>query len=129
MNYSLIIPAGYSINSDSLRDAVKIVNSNKFLFEDYRKNGSKLQAVKTLKDLTGLGLKESKEVMDLYWDNKILNIKEDRREKLERLAKNPLIEQIVSKIKKIDEDQLSKNLFKLSIDELFSLDEIFENEE
>ena len=123
-----IIPSHYLITTIEFQDAVNKINSNKRLFQEYRSSGSKVQAVKDLKELTGLGLKQAKEVMDLYWENKIVDIREERKEKLERLAKKPLVEELVLKIKKIDEKQLNKILFKLSVDELLSLDEVFENE-
>ena len=123
-----IIPSHYLITTIEFQDAVNKINSNKSLFQEYRSSGSKVQAVKDLKELTGLGLRQAKEVMDLYWENKIVDIREERKEKLERLAKKPLVEELVLKIKKIDEKQLNKILFKLSVDELLSLDEVFENE-
>lgn len=105
---------------------IKTIYDNRSEFEEYRKNGYKLTATKALKDYTGCGLKEGKEAMDLYFDGKLLLVKEERKEKLERLAKKPLIDELVSKIVNLKEDELINIFINLTIDELLSIDEYFD---
>ena len=87
----------------------------------------KLQFVKRLKDLTNGGLKECKEISDLYFAGQLslVDIREERQKKLERLAKRPLAEGLAIKIKDIDVDKLDSFLMNLTIDELLILDDIF----
>lgn len=113
----------------SLKEAIRIINLNKVEFEDYKKFGSKLQAVKSLKDYTGYGLKECKEVCDLYFVDKLPNIKEERLVKLERLAKSPLVNQMVIKLKDLNENDLFSLLMKMQVDELLVIDEYLNNDE
>lgn len=104
--------------------AVNQIYNNRIEFEEYFNNTQKLQFVKRLKELTGGGLRECKDIADLYWDGKIFNsIKEDRRLKLEQLAKAPLISELTEKIKKFNDDQLYSFLMKFTIDELLTMDE------
>ena len=72
-------------------------------------------------------MKESKEICDFYWSGKLsINfLKEARKEKLEKLAKLPLVEELIVKFEKLKEGQLQSILMKLSIDELLSIDEYF----
>ena len=98
-------------------------------FQKYLYEKTKLQAVKALKDYTGGGLKECKDICDLYWENRLpfLFIKEERLKKLERLAKTPLVEELMIKIKSIKEDDMHSMLLNLSVDQLLIIDEILIN--
>lgn len=111
------------------KEAQRVIYNNRLEFEDYRKSSQKLAAVKKLKEYTGGGLKECKEVCDLYWENGYLPnfLKEDRKLKLEKLAKVPLINEIVKKIKNIPDEELFSIFSRLSVDELLSIDESLEN--
>ena len=117
----------FSGTERELNNAIQTINLSKTEFEEYKKLGHKLMAVKRLKELTGLGLRPCKDVCDFYWDDKISSCttKEDRKEKLERLAKVPLVDELISKFENLKEDELHSLLMKLSVDELFSIDEIF----
>lgn len=108
---------------------IDAIRRNKVEFDSYLPN-QKLAFVKRLKELTGGGLKECKDISDLYFVGQLplVNIREERQKKLERLAKRPLAESIALKIKDIDVDKLDSFLMELSIDELLSIDEIFPNE-
>lgn len=114
--------------NENERLAKRIINDNQAEFQEYLNNKSKLGAVKAIKDYTGLGLREAKQVIDRFWDSNLLivDVKEDRRLKLEKLAKIPLVENIVDKINNLDKDKLQKIFLNLSIDELFNIDELLE---
>lgn len=91
--------------SDILKEdydlAIKMIKENLNEFNEYLKVNHKLAAVKRLKELTFLGLKDSKTIIDLFFEDKLFpKIKEERLKKLEQLAKRPLIEEIVIKFKK-----------------------------
>ena len=120
-----ILMKEFTGTEDELIFAIEILNTHKLEFEEFKLNGLRLPAVKRLKDLTGLGLKDSKDICDFYWTGKLSlsNIKEDRKEKLERLAKLPLVNELSIKILNLKEDELHSILLKLSIDELLTIDE------
>lgn len=104
--------------------AVNQIYNNRIEFEEYFNNTQKLQFVKRLKELTGGGLKECKDIADLYWEGKIFNtLREDRRLKLEQLAKTPLTNELVNKIENLNKDELYSFLMKFTIDELLTMDE------
>ena len=109
--------------------AIKCMQEHKEEFQRYLYEKSKLQAVKALKDYTGGGLKECKDICDLYWEGQLpfLFIKEERLKKLERLAKNPLVEELMIKIKNIKEDEIHSLLLNLTVDQLLAIDEILIN--
>ena len=113
------------IPEDFLKLAVETIYENKDKFDDYTRDGQKLLAVKTLKELTGGGLRESKDVLDLIWDGQLVinSKKEDRKEKLEKLAKLPLINEIISKIMKLTAEELRFLLTDLEVDDLLTIDE------
>lgn len=114
-------------NNEFFKKASRIISLNKTEFEEYLVNNRKLQAVKSLKDHTGGGLKESKDVIDLWWTGDLPNyIRDDRRLKLEVLAKKPLAENLIIKIKN-DDNKLLELLMTLSIDRLFEIDDFFNN--
>lgn len=114
----------YSNDADFLKEASKIIHNNRIEFEEYKKTNSKLYAVKLLKEYMNCGLKESKDAIDLYWVNKLPHfILEERKKKLEKLAKKPLVEELIIKLRKND-DILNDILMKLSIDELMDIDEL-----
>lgn len=116
-------------SKEFLKKASMAIYENKNEFENYISNGQKLAAVKALKEWTGGGLKESKDAFDLYMANKLPSfLREDRKKKLERLAKKPLVDEIAKKMLNISEDKLTTILLNLSIDELLSIDEFFINE-
>ena len=113
-----------------LQKCVKIIHAHKSEFEGYAQSGAKSMAVKVLKDYANLGLREAKEIMDLYFAGELMpNIKEERKAKLERLAKKPLVDELIVKVKKLTDEELYSLLMNLSIDELFSIDEFLPNEE
>lgn len=114
---------------DDMEICAKVIYEHKDKFDEYVRNNSKLAAVKSLKDYTGFSLRESKLFIDLYYngDIEILSVKENRKQKLERLAKKPLVEELVKKLKNINEEELNILLMSLSIDELFSIEEKFDD--
>ena len=117
-------------SKEFLKKVSKAIYEHKSEMDEYVLNGQKLAAVKAIKEWTGGGLKESKDAFEMYLAKLLPSfIKEDRRKKLEKLAKKPLVDELVKKIKNIDEDQLSTFLLNLSVDELLSIDEIFPNDE
>lgn len=120
-----------NIPEDFLKLAVETIYENKDKFDDYTRDGQKLLAVKTLKELTGGGLRESKEVLDLIWDGQLVinSKKEDRKEKLEKLAKLPLINEIISKIMKLTAEDLRFLLTDLEVDDLLTIDEYLSDNE
>ena len=71
--------------------------------DGYIKVGSKLAAVKAIKEYSGLGL---------------------RRKKLEKLTKTPLVDELIKSIKKLDDDKIHSLLMNLTIDDLFNIDEL-----
>ena len=115
------------LNGINLRisEASRIIREHRTEFEDYKQSGLKLAAVKALKEYSGYGLKESKEILDQYWEGKLQPYlkKEERKEKLERLAKAPLVEELILKMKNMDESKLKSMLMILPVDELLSIDE------
>jgi hypothetical protein len=107
--------------------SIKIIKDNINEFDQYRRENQKLRAVKKLKESSNLGLRESKEIIDIFYEDKLFpNIKEERLKKLEKLAKKPLISEIINKIKNIDNNDLENSFFKLSIDDLFNINEALE---
>lgn len=118
----------YEPSTEFEKSAAKAINDNKYDFDQLKHNNQKLAFVKLLKEFTGGGLKECKDVADLYWieNFKISYIKEERKAKLEKLAKVPLVEELLIKIKNIEEQELFSCLMKLTVDELLSIDEIFD---
>lgn len=120
----------FSGTEDDFKELVEALFKHRSEFDEFVKEGSKLQAVKYLKELTGAGLKNSKEVCDLYWDGKLkgFHIREDRKAKIERLAKVPLVEQLIDKLKNLEEEKLHSLLMSLEIDLLLSIDDFFINE-
>ena len=118
------------IDSTYLKVSIKSLYDNKFEFENYKNANLKLAAVKRLKDISGGGLKEAKDVIDLYFDGELKPyVKEERKLKLEKLAKKPLVEQLIIKIRNLEEDKLNLLLMNLSIDQLLSIDDLLpENE-
>lgn len=110
------------------KKAAKAIYENKSKFDELKNSNQKLQFVKSLKDLIGCGLKDAKDAADLYWVGKLPHyIKEERREKLERLAKLPLVDELIVKFRKLDDAKLHDLLMELNVDELFSIDEKIEN--
>jgi len=108
---------------------MNIIKNHRDIFKEHQNNCTKLQTVKLLKELSGIGLKECKQMCDLYWDGRLPNfLIADRKEKLERLAKIPLVKELIFKIKNIESDELISILSKLSIDELLNIDELFTEE-
>jgi len=120
-----------NISEDFLKLAVETIYEHKDKFDNYTKENQKLLAVKTLKELTGGGLRESKEVLDLIWNGQLVisSKKEDRKEKLERLAKLPLINEIIPKIMKLTEDKMRFLLIDLDVDDLLTIDEYLSDNE
>jgi hypothetical protein len=108
--------------------ASKAIYLHKDEFAQYAKENAKLVSVKLLKDYTGGGLKECKDAIELYWEGKLSYVKEERKLKLEKLAKKPLVDQLIVKLRDIKEDKLHSLLMNLSVDELLSIDEFFPEE-
>ena len=107
--------------------ASKIIYEHKTEFENYLLNNRKLNAVKILKEYTGSGLKEAKDVIDLYFEGKLSSyIIEERRIKLEILAKKPLIEELSNKLISLKKEDFDNILMNLTVDELLNLDEIID---
>lgn len=121
---------GFSGTETDFKELCEALFKHKSEFDDFQKNGTRLAGVKFLKEISGAGLKNAKEVCDLYWEGKLnkFNIREDRRLKIERLAKIPLVEQLVEKIKNLDDEKLHSLLMNLNIDHLLSIDDFFINE-
>jgi len=94
--------------------------------DDLLRKNLKLAAVKAIKEYSGFGLKSAKNLIDLYQDGKILpkpDVREERRKKLEKLAKTPLVEELITSLKKLGDDKIHSLLMNLTIDELFNIDE------
>lgn len=109
-----------------LKEVAKLIYENKVEFDGYAKDNKKLAAVKRIKELTGGGLKESKDAYELWLNGKLPNyLLEDRRVKLERLAKKPLVDELIVKLKNLDEEKLNSILMKMSVDNLLTIDEYF----
>jgi predicted AAA+ superfamily ATPase len=115
----------FSGSDAMLQFCLEVIQKNRIKFEEYKQNSQKLMAVKMLKEYSGCGLKEAKEIIDEIWNNNF-SIKENRKEKLERLAKIPLIEEMVEKISKFDEFGLKDFFIKFTLDELLDIDEKLE---
>ena len=113
------------LSLDDMELCAKAIYEHREEFEDYIKSNYKLQAVKSLKEYTMLGLRYSKYFIDEYFSGNItiLTIREDRRKKLEKLAKKPLIEEIIKNLRNSGDEKLNSLLMSFSIDELFSIDE------
>lgn len=115
------------LNEEFTTIAINEIYSHKNEFEELFNSTQKLEFVKRLKNLTGGGLKECKDIADLYWEGKIMNsIKEDRRIKLEQLAKVPLINELISKIQNLNKDELHSLLMKIDVDDLLDIDDMID---
>lgn len=115
------------IDKEFQKIACKVIYEHKSEFENYLLTKSRLHAVKALKDYTGAGLKECKDVLDLYFDGKLPSyIIEERRTKLEMLAKKPLVEELYNKLISLKKDDFGNILMNLTVDELLNLDEIID---
>jgi len=116
-----------------LKSAIKVLYQYKKDFDELKENNQKLAFVKLLKELVGIsGLKDAKDVTDLYWAGKLPNpIKEERRDKLKRLeelAKTPLVDELIIKIKDLTYSKMKVFLMEFTVDELLSFDEKFQKE-
>lgn len=124
-----MIVNGYEINDSFVKNATKVIFSNKTQIDEFIRNNQKLACVKLIKELTAGGLRDSKEIFDLYVAGKLRpDVREERKKKIERLAKVPLVDIIVIKLRNIEEDKLHSLLMNLTIDELLSIDEVFPEE-
>jgi hypothetical protein len=110
--------------SDSISTAI-IKNIKEF--KECKAQGTKLRAVRFLKDLTGCSLREGKDALDLYWEDENYFIKKERLRKLEILSKDTLVKDIIVKMRNIDDDYIYSTLMKLPIDNIYFIDEIFSN--
>ena len=126
-NYYQILNNLYlsDLSEPEMEMAAKVIYEHKEEFDEYHNKNLKLAAVKALKEHAGLGLREAKHFMDLIFDKKIkiTSLKEERRKKLERLAKIPLVEEIIKKFRNHTDEEISTILMTLTIDELFLIDE------
>ena len=116
-----------------LKSAINVIYQYKKDFTELKENNQKLAFVKLLKELVGIsGLKDAKDVTDLYWDGKLPNpVKEERKDKLlrlEELAKTPLVDELIIKIKDLSFAQMRVFLLELTIDELLNIDQKFQKE-
>lgn len=111
-----------------LKEATKVIFSNQIEFDHYIRNNTKLAGIKALKDYTGGGLKDCKNIFELYIDGKLSNIKEERKEKLERLAKKPLVDELILKLRNLEEDKLHSILLNLDLEVLLQIDEFLPDE-
>jgi len=116
----------YKEIDDSVADVFRLKYHDylEFLEHPYQK----LAFVKQLKEDSGLGLKESKEVADIIFSDNVttpvelfkstfgINIKQIRREKLDALKKRLLINELIEYIKKSDDSKLEEVLSLLDID-------------
>ena len=118
----------YTGTETFLKEATNVIFSHKEEFDLYVSSNTKLSGVKALKDYTGGGLKDCKNVFELYADGKLSNIKEERREKLERLAKKPLVDELIIKLRNLEEDKLHSILLTLDLEVLLSIDEFLPDE-
>jgi hypothetical protein len=91
-------------------------------FDGYFKMNTKLQWVKRLKELSGLGLKEAKGYCDYYFENRLkfenLNVVNRRKEKLQKLYDRTLLEKFLNDFKEIETEKLVEIFCKLPIDTL-----------
>ncbi len=116
-----------------LKSAINVIYQYKKDFAELKENNQKLAFVKLLKELVGIsGLKDAKDVTDLYWAGKLPNpVKEERKDKLlrlEELAKTPLVDELIIKIKDLSFAQMRVFLLELTIDELLNIDQKFQKE-
>jgi len=119
------------INADHLILGAKILFDHKSEFEAYISGTEYIMSVKMMKEYSKLGLKESKDLIDLYKSGKLKpgpDIKKERADKLERLEKIPFIEELIEKIKSLNLDDFNNILNSLSLSDLIIIDEIIEKE-
>lgn len=122
----------YTGKESFVNDAYRCIKEHKNEFAEYLLGDHSPQillAIKALKDYSGLGLKECKYCIELYRENKLVNIKEERKIKLEKLAKVPLVDQLMIKIRNLTDNKLHSLLLTLSVDDLLSIDEELENKD
>jgi hypothetical protein len=121
-----------SQQEEYLKTATKILYQYKKDFDELKNSNQKLAFVRLLKELAGGGLKEAKDVSDLYWAGNLKNpLKEERKDKLlrlEELAKTPLVDELIIKIKDLTYSQMKIFLMEFTIDELLLFDEKFQKE-
>lgn len=110
------------IQTDFEKLASKVLYEHKSEFNKYVLNKQKIYAIKSLKEYTGGGLKECKDVMDLYFSGDYITyITEDRKNKLEHLAKKPLVEEVSLKMSILTKDDIEKILMNMTTDQLFDI--------
>lgn len=119
---------GMNINVDDevFQKGPEILHAYRKEIDTFLRSGSKLGAVNAIKEYSGLGLRSAKHVIDLYIDGVLLpkpDVRELRREKLEKLAKTPLVEELIINLKKLDDNTIHSLLMNLTIDDLFYIDE------
>ena len=117
------------INDDHLILGAKILFEYKSEFEEYISGTGYIMSVKMMKEYSKLGLKESKDLIDLYKSGKLKpgpDIKKERADKLEQLEKIPFIEELIEKIKSLNLDDFNNILNSLSLSDLIIIDEIIE---
>jgi hypothetical protein len=98
------------------------VKNNFDELNEFFEGNAKLQFVKRIKELTGLGLKESKEFTDYFFDIphtfNSLNTIEQRKKKLKNIYRITLLKSFIKEFKDIDEDELFNAFLKLPHDTL-----------
>ena len=125
--YYKINGVNVDVDDEVFQIGPEILHLHREEIDTYLKNKSKLSAVKAIKEYSGLGLRNSKYVIDLYVDGILIpkpDVRDERRKKLEKLAKTPLVEELMVNLKKLDDNTIHSLLMNLTIDELFYIDEL-----
>jgi len=119
------------LSDESLILGSKILFEHKSEFEYCLLNTNYILSVKMMRDYSKLGLRESKELIDLYKAGKLIpdpDIKKERVDKLKRLKKIPFVNELTDKITSLNSYNLNNILNNLSFKELIIIDEIIEKE-
>lgn len=110
------------------KEASKQIYLHRKEFQDYILNNELLNAVKSLKEYTGGGLKECLDAIKLYRDGKLKSyVIEERKEKLKQLDKQILTEKIILNIKNMDDEKLIELFSNVPYDTIESIYLLFEN--
>lgn len=120
------------LDDETLVLGSKILYEHKSEFDDYHISGPNyVLSVKMMKVYSGCGLKDSKDLIDLYRQGKLIpspGIKKERLDKIISLEKNTFVCELMVKINNLNSEDFENVLKGLSIDDLIVIDEAIENE-
>ena len=114
------------LDTDDLILAAKILYEHQSEFDEYLSGTEYIMSVKMMKEYSKLGLKNSKDIIDLYRAGKLIpgpDIKKQRLEKLEKLEKNNVVNEITEKIKILNTKNIKNILNSLTINQLIILND------